>query len=241
MAGIPLETLLYALLGGILPTALWLWFWMGEDSEHPEPLGLIILTYIAGAASVFLVLPLQKILSGMDLGEIARLAAFAGAEELVKFGMVAFIAFRARYIDEPTDYTVYLITGALGFSAVENALYLIQPLLDHNVAFFLLAGNMRFLGATILHTVSIGVVGLLMGLGFYRSRERKRSLAIIGLTLGIALHTVFNYFIMVDTRQDTLHVFAGLWFVALIVLVMFSQLRSFGQNRQPYDTTPITF
>lgn len=241
MAGVPLETLIYALIGGILPTALWLWFWMGEDSEHPEPLGLIILTYMAGAASVFLVLPLQKLLQGMNLGEITRLATFAGAEELVKFGMVAFIAFRARSIDEPTDYTVYLITGALGFSAVENALYLIQPLLDHNVAFFLLAGNMRFLGATILHTVSIGIVGLLMGIGFYRSRERKLSLAVIGLALGIALHTVFNYLIMVDTRQDTLLVFAGLWVVALVTLVMFSQLRAFGRTHEHYDKTPISF
>ena len=28
------KTLLYALLGGILPAVLWLWFWLKEDSKN---------------------------------------------------------------------------------------------------------------------------------------------------------------------------------------------------------------
>lgn len=237
MAGIPIETLFFALVGGILPTAMWLWFWMSEDSEHPEPFGLITITYIAGAMSVFLALPLQKFFQAMALGDVTRVAVFAVIEEFVKVALVAIVAFKARSIDEPTDYTVYLVTGALGFSAIENALYLIQPLLDHNIAFFLLAGNMRFLGSTILHTISVALVGLLMGLGFYRSHGRRLFLGVVGFFLGTTLHTIFNYLIMIDTRQSTLLVFTGLWVVALVILVLFGQLRAFGRSYESsYDT-----
>jgi RsiW-degrading membrane proteinase PrsW (M82 family) len=237
MAGVPLETIFFALLGGIIPTAMWLWFWMSEDSEKPEPLGLITLTYIAGAASVFLALPLQRFFQAMALGDVTRITVFALIEEFVKVAFVAMVAFKARSIDEPTDYTVYLVTGALGFSAIENTLYLIQPLLDRNIAFFLLAGNLRFLGSTVLHTISVALVGLLMGIGYYRTRERRLTLAVIGFFLGTSLHTIFNYLIMIDTRQSTLLVFTGLWVVALVMLVLFGQLRAFGRLYEShYDT-----
>jgi RsiW-degrading membrane proteinase PrsW (M82 family) len=38
----------YALLSGILPALLWLWFWLKEDNLHPEPRSLLIGSFIAG-------------------------------------------------------------------------------------------------------------------------------------------------------------------------------------------------
>jgi len=40
------ETVIYVLLGGIVPTLLWLWFWRREDRLHPEPRRLILLAFV---------------------------------------------------------------------------------------------------------------------------------------------------------------------------------------------------
>ena len=49
-----------AFLCGLIPALFWLWFWLREDKERPEPLLLIAITFIAGMAVVPLALPLQK-------------------------------------------------------------------------------------------------------------------------------------------------------------------------------------
>ena len=41
------STLFFALAGGFIPSLLWLWFWLKEDS-HPEPRANLIYTFIAG-------------------------------------------------------------------------------------------------------------------------------------------------------------------------------------------------
>ena len=56
------QVLFYAFFGGLLPAALWLWFWLKEDSVHPEPRGLIVVTFIAGMLAVAFVLPLQQVI-----------------------------------------------------------------------------------------------------------------------------------------------------------------------------------
>ena len=52
---------LIAFAGGILPALIWLWFWLREDREAPEPRGLIALSFAAGMAVVYFVLPIQKL------------------------------------------------------------------------------------------------------------------------------------------------------------------------------------
>jgi len=54
------QIFLYALLGGILPAILWLWFWLKEDAKKPEPRGLITLSFVAGMLGVFIVFPIEK-------------------------------------------------------------------------------------------------------------------------------------------------------------------------------------
>ena len=58
-----LNPFIIALLGGITPSLLWLWFWLKEDRCAPEPKGLIALSFFAGMAIVYFVLPLQKLVA----------------------------------------------------------------------------------------------------------------------------------------------------------------------------------
>src|SRR3989344_3571414 len=87
-----METLLYinfktfilALLGGILPALLWLWFWLREDRLHPEPRRLIILSFLSGMGIVFLALPAEHWIEQFAKSTIALIVAWSAIEELLK-------------------------------------------------------------------------------------------------------------------------------------------------------------
>ena len=231
MEGLTLTTILYAAAGGMLPTFLWLWFWLTEENDHAEPMGLIALTFIGGALGVFLLLPLKPLVESFGLAANQITVLYAALEEVMKFGMVAIIAFGSTAIDRPTDYTIYLVTGALGFSALENTLYLVNPILQKmDIGSIIMNGNMRFLGATVLHSMSVALVGVILGLAYSSGFFTKLIHTIIGIALAVGLHTVFNYFIMQDTRQSTIIAIAGIWFVAVIVILLFDRLKALHAN-----------
>ena len=55
------KVLIIAILSGVIPAIFWLWFWLKEeDDDQPEPVGLIILTFILGGLMVFIAVYLEK-------------------------------------------------------------------------------------------------------------------------------------------------------------------------------------
>jgi RsiW-degrading membrane proteinase PrsW (M82 family) len=217
----------------MVPTFLWLWFWLTEEDDHKEPVLLVILTFLGGAVGVLLLLPLKPLIQSIALTPQTITVLYAFLEEVIKYSLVVLIAFNSGAITRATDYTIFLVTGALGFSALENTLYLIKPIAANtDLGLILITGNMRFLGATVLHSISVALIGVLIGLA-YAGRSSLRALyTIIGLILATGLHTVFNYFIMQDTRQSTIIAISGVWIVAVIVILLFDRLRSFEANIQ---------
>ena len=79
-------------LSGILPTIIWLLFWLREDRFHPEPIGLLLLTFLAGVFGVFLVLPFEQLVKAMGAEGTEKILIFAAAEEVIKFSVVFFVA-----------------------------------------------------------------------------------------------------------------------------------------------------
>lgn len=237
MANVSLTTVAYAALGGMVPTFLWLWFWLTEEDTHSEPLGLIILTFVGGAFGVLVLLPLKPVIQALSLEPSHITVVYAVLEELVKFGMVALIAFSSSAVTRATDYTIFLVTGALGFSALENTLYLITPIAQRvDIGSIVITGNVRFLGATVLHSISVALIGVLLGLAYAADGFWKFLHGAVGLAIAAGLHTVFNYFIMQDTRQSTIIAIAGIWIVAVIVIILFDRLRALEANiRENYQ------
>lgn len=224
--GIPLQTLLFALIGGIVPAVVWLVFWLREDGEKREPAGLLFLTFLAGMISVFIVLPFENILyNTFYLSSEITIPGAAFIEEIAKFILVAAVAFRTRFIDEPTDYALYMITGALGFAAMENALFLLDPLLSNDLAITFFTSNLRFLGATVLHVVSSAVIGVSMGLAFNKLRLLKNVHLVVGILTAGALHSLFNFFIIKGTMQSIITIFGVVWVAAVIILLLFEKLK----------------
>src|SRR5262249_54494487 len=137
-----------AFLGGLIPALFWLWFWRKEDSAHPEPKQLMLLAFLAGMLAVPLVLPFQQwVVSSFD-NQPLILALWAMTEEVMKLLVAYVLILRKKAVDEPLDGLVYLITVALGFAALENALFIMNPLVAGKIIDGLVTGDLRFIGAT---------------------------------------------------------------------------------------------
>lgn len=218
-------TLVYAILGGLVPAIFWLIFWLREDKKHPEPVGLIVFTFFLGMGCVFLAGPIQRWIAGFGFDDQTLIILWSAVEEFLKFGAVAVLALKSGFLDEPIDYPMYAIAAALGFAGLENILYLHQPFaLNHEIV-GLLAGNLRFIGATLLHAIASSLIGIMMGLAFYQTYFVKKLSLIVGFVAAVALHSIFNFFIMKDEGRNVLGVFAFLWVITIISMLLFEKLK----------------
>ena len=226
-----MQTFTWAFLGGILPALLWLWFWLKEDARHPEPKKLIFAAFVAGMFAVPPALFLEGIAKDIFQSGFYLLLAWAAIEEILKYLGAHIVAFRgvcldkSRCVDEPIDPAIYMITAALGFAALENTLFLLAPIGQGSFTAGLITGNLRFVGAMVLHVVASSAIGLAMGLSFYRSATFKRIFFVIGLFTSIALHTLFNVSIILSEGNNIFIVFGGLWIAVLIVLAVFERTK----------------
>lgn len=221
---ITLKTLLFAFLGGLLPALLWLWFWLREDRRCPEPKWLIIFSFVVGMIIVPVVLPFEKLAATYIVGT-AVVVLWAAIEEIFKY-LGAYIAvLRRREMNEPIDAVIYMITVALGFAALENALFLLGPLADGNISASILTGNLRFFGATLLHTLSSATIGVAMALSFYKRKASKRVYVTVGVILSIILHSLFNFFIIETNGEKILTVFAFVWIGIIFLFLIFEKIK----------------
>ncbi len=214
-----------AFLGGIIPSLLWLWFWLREDKEKPEPKLLLTICFILGMVAVLLILPIEKFIQSNISSPQWQIVGWATAEEIIKYLAVMVILFKSKLVEEPVDWPIFLITSALGFAAFENMLFLVKPLAVNQSTVELLTGQLRFLGSTLLHAVSSGIVGIALGLSFYVKGFFRKIYLLIGFILAISLHSAFNFFIMKNNGSDFLKVFAFLWVATIINLLLFEKLR----------------
>lgn len=219
-----LTTVLIALLGGLLPALFWLWFWLREDKARPEPFQLIALSFVAGMAIVPLVLPLQKF--ALELfQDLDLILVWVTIEESLKYAVALILVLWHKDVDEPVDVIIYMITIALGFSALENALFMFNPLVAGDFINSIVTGNFRFLGATLLHVLASGTVGVFLALTFYKNAFIKLLAGTFGLLVAIVLHTLFNYFIMDADGQTILAVFLCVWMGIVVLFLAFEKVK----------------
>jgi len=219
-----LTVIFYAVLGGVLPALLWVWFWNKEDSKHPEPKQLIIAAFLIGIVAVIVVIPIEKAAREIFAGT-ALLFSWAVIEETTKFVLAYFTVLIHKANDEPIDALIYMITVALGFAAAENTLFLIDPIMNQGVLDSIISGNFRFIGATLLHVLASSIIGFSLGLAFYKRRAIKFWYIVIGLILAIILHGLFNFFIIQGTNNQLLNVFAFVWIGLIILLIAFERVK----------------
>jgi len=118
-----------------------------------------------------------------------------------------------------------MITVALGFAALENTLFLINPITDGSFVDTIINGNLRFLGATLLHTLSSATIGVMIALSFYRKKALKKVYVVYGLIMAILLHSLFNFFIMKGSGDKLLTIFVFVWIGIVILILLFEKIK----------------
>ena len=216
-------TIFLSMIAGIMPPLLWLWFWLREDSKNPEPRSLILATFLAGMLAVFPTYIIQQFIKNSVSYDFALIIIWPLTEEIAKLSAAYIVALRTKEYDEPIDAVVYLITSALGFSAMENFFFLIKPEFS---ALSLITANMRFIGATLLHLLSSATIGLFIAFAFYKNKINNIFGVILGLLTATVLHSLFNIFIIKDEGQNILTVFAVLWSLIIILLLFLERIKS---------------
>jgi len=219
------KNLMFAVMGGILPAIFWLWFWFKEeDSDQPEPFLMVFLSFLIGGLLVFIAIAMEKYTLNFIKTDNLQVVIWATIEEILKWLGVSIILLGGRVIRQPIDYPMYFIAVALGFAAVENFLYLINPLNSGGTLVAMLTGNLRFLGSTLLHAIASSMIGSALGFAFYL-QSRKSRYVILGIFFAILLHSVFNFFIMKASGEKILSVFGFLWVVTIINILIFEKLK----------------
>jgi len=219
---INVDTVFYALMGGILPALIWLTFWLREDYKHPEPRGLILKTFFLGMLAVILVLPFQKVVN-IFIPEMTFPVIFIWVvlEETFKLAAAYMGGLRSVEDNEPVDPIIYMITAALGFVALENALFILGPLLGDDFIKSLITGNLRFIGASVLHVISSGIIGVTLAFSFYKSKKVRVKLLLVALALAITIHTLFNLAIIRWDNSGIMLSFSLVWIGAILLLLAF--------------------
>lgn len=214
----------WAILIGTVPSLLWLLFWHRLDRSRPEPTGLIALCFLLGGASVYLATTFQHAFKDLVTDPSHRIIAWAAIEEVLKFLVFYFVAYKSGYDDDAIDPALYLIAVAFGFAAVENVFYVLQPAASFNVTASLLTGGLRFFGATLLHGVASCFIGIVITLS---PRWMRRFGMLLGVGGAIFLHSTFNFFILKNDTASFLQVYGYLWIVAIISHVILEKFRRY--------------
>ena len=221
----------YAFLVGFVPALIWLGFWLLEDLRRPEPKSLLLRAFFAGMLAVLIVLPIQKAAVGWIPGAsiahapLPLILIWAATEEITKLVVAWIFVLRNRAVNEPIDLPVYLITVALGFSALENTLFLLTPLGDGHFITSFITGNLRFLGASLIHVLSSAVIASSLAFAYFGGWFQKFRYGVIGVILAVALHTIFNFSI-INTRADSvLTIFAAVWVGIVFLLLMLERVK----------------
>jgi len=245
-------SIIYALLSAILPAMVWLYFWTREDIKNPEPKVMILIAFLGGVLAVFLSLFFEKIVFGidlkvifasnflrpvldllkhisdiknLDLSKTALIIVFAPIiEELCKFIFAYGLVLRSKADDEPVDPMIYMIVTAIGFSAIENMLFLVEPLMKNDFIFSIQTGNMRFIGATLLHTISSATIGIFLSVSFFEKKFHRFLWTVLAVFLAILIHSLFNYF-MLGSSQSTFIALEFIWVAVIIVLLAFEKIK----------------
>ena len=178
------------------------------------------------ATSRFSILAMVYVASAM-FSIIASASFFvwgAFIEEFVKFGAAYFAVHKSASFDEPIDAMIYMVAAALGFATIESLGAVGDSVSNGQTALLanlLTTTSLRFVGATLLHSLASGIVGYHWADGIRRLKPAKYILE--GPAIATVLHATFNYLIIKNGPTGLAILF--LMFVAFFVLNDFEKLK----------------
>lgn len=212
-----------------LPALLWLTFFLRED-ECPEPPRMITQTFIVGALmsgpAIVLQLLLGKLIGSSASLFIPSIVILAASEELVKFIGVYATVRNSGDFDQPVDAMIYLVVAGLGFATVENMFVMSSFYNVSGLLGLVDAGQtllLRFIGATLLHTLASAIIGYFWARGIVKNKEGY--FIIVGLFFSVVVHGIFNYLVYIYQNVNLLYPSLFLIAISFFVFKDFEDLK----------------
>lgn len=209
---------------GLAPSLIWLSFYLRKDC-HPEPKHMLTKAFLMGIIISPLAILLQlgfsefRNILGLELFSQGTPTFFLWSsfvEEFLKFFAIYLVVVRSPEFDEPVDGMIYMISAALGFAAIENILVMFNLIPDGaGTALNTLA--LRFIGATLLHTLASGLMGYFLAMSWF-FREHKNKLIVFGLALATLFHTAFN--MLIAFAQESANPVIGLVYTTFLLIIL---------------------
>lgn len=230
-------SLISVLILAILPSLIWLFFYLKED-DHPEPKYWLFIIFLIGIASAPLVIFLEMVFvkifhyfqfSYLTENAFLLITVAPFIEETVKYGIVHLSLNKNPVLDEPVDAMIYVISAALGFAAIENALAIFSfvpfgaP--DYlNTAFNFV--SLRFVSATALHGLASGITGYFFAYYYFFKKDAR--LIFAGLFIATVFHGLYNFFITQAGKPSSVFLTGVvLGCAAILVIYLFNRLKHY--------------
>lgn len=211
-----------------------------KDKYEKEPLKHLVISFVLGILSaipaVIISISLENTQNLLypvgDFKNLFRVAVFAFivvafAEEVAKYLVLEFYAFRQKEFDEPYDGILYGTFISLGFAAIENVLYVMEGGIE--------VALLRMFSAVPAHA-SFGIImGYYFGLA-WQHKDKSISYKAKGLLAAILLHGLYDFFLM----QQLYPAFWIMSFVGLSISIWlcFKAIKSHN-HRSPFRPKPL--
>lgn len=217
---------LLSLILAIIPSIVWLLFYLRKDS-HPEPNWMILTIFLFGAISILPAVGLERIADCLFHNAVVILIAGAFIEEIMKYAATRFGTWKKPDLDEPVDFMLYMIIAGLGFAALENLFFLLDPALVTPLHLAEVSIT-RFLGATFIHALASGTWGYFIALNYFKGPKessKKRLYFWVGLLLAGALHSAYNLSIIIASRQESFALALSLIVPLILIFINIASFR----------------
>lgn len=221
-----------------------------KDQYNIEPRKQLVISFLLGVIAIFPALLIENSLSHIEGENFYQsiqgvgLKAFffvALVEELCKFYMLRYYAYRRPEFDEPFDGIVYAVMVGMGFATLENVFYVYQ--------FGISTGLVRMFMAIPAHATFAIIMGYFMGKARF-SPNREKHLMLAGIFWAVVFHGSYDFFLMLQDNLlvlkhiSSLLLFAGA-LISLITGIVLSNKAikehlnlsmQHSQNTDQYDT-----
>ncbi|MBC7849839.1 MAG: PrsW family intramembrane metalloprotease [Chitinophagaceae bacterium] len=190
-----------------------------KDKYDREPFKNLLIAFILGVLSTVPAIIIQLTLEPQVLGyfqtkSVGYYALFAFVvvgfgEELSKFIMLRFYAFRLKVFNEPFDGIIYSVMVSMGFATLENLNYVWE--------YGYVTGIVRLFLSVPAHAAFGVIMGYHAGLAKFDPAHSGAHLW-KGLLLAAFFHGAYDFFLFLqESKEVTVYVSTGLLFAGALV------------------------
>ncbi|WP_160323630.1 PrsW family intramembrane metalloprotease [Defluviitalea phaphyphila] len=196
-----MSTLLQVALAPVVIIIVYIYI---RDKYEKEPIKLLFLGLLFGLIISFPIMGVEMILSMFTPSEHFNKSVYtafviaAGTEELFKFIVLYFLIWRNKNFNEKFDGIVYAVFISLGFSAIENILYVFNPYLG---------GYETAFARAIFAVPGHGLFGVAMGYYFALAKfeiYKKVNKIFKAFFIPWILHGVYDFILIIQIPALTI-------------------------------------